>query len=190
MILIFAIFIVILNAVIDPIIVENCKWGPTQYNIGHQNEATKENSLTISMLIRTISFQFIDAPLNECNDQLYKHDVDEFYIGTKKEYYVIDVSPNGALAYSTKINPNENCSNIITTYRQCDEISYFAEFFTPTAWNAHIELPISMFTQPIYANFFRANKMKDNSTHYMSYNPINSSPVCFHRPDKFIQLIV
>ena len=29
MILIYAIMIVISNAVIDPITVENCKWGPT-----------------------------------------------------------------------------------------------------------------------------------------------------------------
>ncbi|CAD8097007.1 unnamed protein product [Paramecium primaurelia] len=147
--------------IIDPIIVENCKWGATQYILVHQNQATKGNveftyftickSLNNKLVIDYFNVDsFIDAPLNKCNDLLWQHDVDEFYIGTKKEYYVINVSPNGALAYSTKINPNGNCSDIITIYRQCDQISYFAEFVTPTAWNAHIELPISMFTQYIY----------------------------------------
>ncbi|CAD8124443.1 unnamed protein product [Paramecium sonneborni] len=201
MILIFAIIIVISNAVIDPITIENCKWGPTQYKLGHQNEQTTESvEFTYFTICKSLNHKividffnvdsYIDAPLTNCNDPLFQHDVDEIFIGTKTEYLEIEISPNGALFYATIGNPNGNCSNLITTYRQCDEIKYFAEYVTPTAWNAHIELPISMFTQPIYANFYRVNKMKDHTTHYMSYNPINASPACFHRPDKFIQLIV
>lgn len=132
----------------------------------------------------------MDAPLTECNANLFNHDVDEIFIGTKTEYLEIEISPNGALFFATIGNPAGDCKNLLTTYRECDEIKYFAEYVTPNSWNAHIEIPISMFKAPIYANFFRVNKMRDGTTHYMSYNPINASPACFHRPDKFVQLIV
>eukprot|EP01089_Gocevia_fonbrunei_P008439 TRINITY_DN20115_c0_g1_i1.p1 TRINITY_DN20115_c0_g1~~TRINITY_DN20115_c0_g1_i1.p1 ORF type:complete len:250 (+),score=34.64 TRINITY_DN20115_c0_g1_i1:70-819(+) len=145
-------------------------------------------------------------PFYNCNDDLYKYDVNEFFVtplgtvaNTITNYIELEVSPTGALFAANVYNPRDTCTGIQDSLIPCAAtgIGYQAGKING-GWYSYLQVPWKLIdgvsmdeksvtgypSQNVYrGNFFRIDTPQGGEKELECWSP--TFIACFHVPSDF-----